>query len=616
MKNGFFIFALLLLASLEARAQAIKSVNFLQVGDISKFVIELDKPAIAERFHVQEDKQIILDIKGVTADKKMLRGINTSEFEGATVYISGYPKPGSEKDIRFAVQLRDNVRSLLESQENKIVLSIENRFGVFSRKTVANSDGFATMAQADAAAATAGKKPDPKGPGEREDSVKINIPKSTTVEDILENLTLAGPKRYVGKRISIYVREVPIADILEMIAETSGFNIIIDSEVAALPPLTLSLTNIPWDQALDTVFSIAKLVASKNSNILSIRTKAKAQTEREAELKAEAMKASLEPLVTKVFPLSYAIMADLKKILEGYITKRGSMADDPRTNSLIIQETIGNIERVKKIIELLDTQTPQILIESKIVEATENYAKKIGLSNGISFGYDPVLQGPITNVGPGFSFSTAGGNAEAGQSAFGLNIQSFKRLANLNVALELMESESKVRIVTAPKIVTQNKREATITSTDTTSFQVQTAQPGAPPLITFQQIPVALSLKVTPQVTNEGSINMAVTVNKGSFGPRPPGAALAPPNTTERQLTTNVLVENGSTIVLGGLYSTETSENHQGIPFLKDLPLVGWLFRTPHNPQTARTELLIFLTPRVINQEEAGLVNRSSAPTL
>lgn len=594
MKNGFFIILFSVITLASAWGQSIKTVSFIQEGDVSKLIIEVDGEVLADRFHVQDDKQIILDLKNVKADKKVLRGINTSEFDGATVYVSGYPKPGSPSDIRFAIQLRDNVRSILDRNGNKIILSVENRFGVFSKNRLQQGKESVTAKS--------------EVQELKDDNTKINTPKSTSTEDILQNLTLAGPKRYIGKKISIYVTEIPVAEILGMIADSSGFNIIIDSEVAKAPPLTLSLTNIPWDQALDTVLTISKLVAEKNSNILTVKTVEKAQAEFAATARAEELKLGLEPTVTKIFPISHSNMNDLKKILTNYVSKRGSMAEDPRTNSLIIQETVGAIEQIKKIIELLDTQTPQLLIESKIVEATEAYSKRIGLTNGIGFGYDPVRQGVVNNVGPGFSFNTA--SLGEGNSAFGLNIGTFKRLTNLNVALEMLESESKVRIITAPKIVTQNKKTATITSTETTSFAVTQVVAGAPPVTSFEQTPIVLNLTVTPQVTNEGSINMEVKVDKGSFGERQ--FAGAPPNTTNRQISTNVLVDNGSTVVLGGLYNTATTESHSGIPFLKDLPLVGWLFRSPHNPQTLRNELLIFLTPRIINQEEAGLIDRSS----
>ncbi len=603
MKNGFFILiSMIAFSSGTSWGQEIKSVNFLQEGDVSKLVIEVDKPISADRFHVKDDKQIILDLKNVKIDKKLLRGIDTSEFDGATVYISGYPKPGATSDIRFAVQLRDNVRSILDYQGNKIVLSIENRFGVFSKTKLKETEAMMV------------KTTDQSEKETVEDTVHLNVPKSASIEDILENLTFSGPKKYIGKKISINVKDIPLPDLLRMIADTSGFNIIIDADITKVAPLTLSLTNIPWDQALDTILALSKLVATKNSNILSVTTIEKATTEREADAKAQKLKLGLEPLVTKVFPISYADMLDLRRILTDYLTPtRGTMSDDPRTNSLIVKDTVDSIERIKKIVELLDTQTPQILIEAKIVEASEAYGKRIGLTNGLTFGYDPISavpEGapiPIT-TNPGFSFSSA--SMGTGNTALGFKINTFKRLVNLSSTLELMESESKVRIVTAPKVITQNKKAATITSTETTAFLVTTIANGQS-INTFRSIPVSINLTVTPQVTNEGAINLDVNLTKGAFGDRT--SPNAPPNTTTRVLRTNVLVDNGSTVVLGGLYSTTFTENHSGIPFLKDLPLVGWLFRTPYNPSNARNELLIFLTPRIINQEESGLIDRQNS---
>lgn len=609
MKNGFFIILFATIFSAAAWAQSIKTVNFIQEGEISKLIIEVDGEVLADRFHVKDDKQIILDIKNVKADKKVLRGINTSEFDGAAVYISGYPKPGAPSDIRFAIQLRDNVRSILDKSGNKIILNIENRFGVFSSSRLkSNSDSVTTTEVTDELKA---------------DRSKLNTPKSTSIEDILQNLTLSGPKRYIGKKISIYVNEIPVAEILGMIADSSGFNIIIDNDVAKAPPLTLSLTNIPWDQALDTVLTISKLVAEKNTNILTIKTMEKAQSEAEARAKAEDLKMGLEPLVSKIFPISHASLVELKKIIASYSTKRGKISEDIRTNSLIVSDTVNAIEEMKKIIEILDTQTPQILIETKIVESSESNSKRIGLTNGITFGYDPLTPATFATRAPGvggvpgaaveaipsaaFNFSSA--SLGSGSTAIGLTVTTFKRIANLNMSLELLETESKVRIVTAPKVITQNKKPAKITSTETTSFSTIQIANGAS-AVGFEQVNVITDLTVTPQVTNEGSINMEVGVTKGSFGDRP--SQNAPPNLINRVLTTNVLVDNGSTIVLGGLYSTQNTESHSGIPFMKDLPLVGWLFRTPQNPTSARNELLIFLTPRIINQEEAGLIDRTN----
>ena len=591
MKKGFFLFSFILTLNHSVFAQEIKNVSFIQEGEVSKLVIETDiDTPLAERFHVTEDKQIILDVKQLKVSPKLLRGIDTSEFPGSTVFISGYKKPGTANDTRFAIQLRDNVRSILETRGKSIVLNIENRFGVFSKTKMRDQTG---TTKSDAV----------------EDVVGLHVPKSNSIEDILANLTLAGPKKYIGKRISINVREIPVPDILNMIADTSGFNIIIDQSVMKLSPLTLSLTNVPWDQALDTIMNLSKLVALKNANILVVKSLDVATKEKEEELKAASLREELEPMVTRVFLINYAKLDSLSKIISDYLTKeRGKIQLDERTNSLIVKDTVDSVERIKKIVETLDTQTPQILIEAKIVEANETYSKRIGLTKGISFGYDPVKQ--ITPaVGPGFSFSSAPSATDPG--IMGMTIGIYKRLLNLDLNLQLMESESKGRIISTPKIVAQNKQPASITSTQSTSFVVQQIATGNQPATsTFQKVSADLNLTVTPQVTNDGAVSMQIAMSKSAFGTRP--SAGAPPDMTTRNVNTTVLVDNGSTVVIGGLYQTSTLEVQSGVPFLKDLPLIGWLFKTPYAPDTEKNELIIFMTPRILNQNESGISDKQA----
>ncbi|MBL7665525.1 MAG: type IV pilus secretin PilQ [Bacteriovoracaceae bacterium] len=610
MKKGFFQHSLALLflvMPFQAFSNSIKSVDFYQQGDVSYLELTLDEEAWAERFHITDDKQVILDVRGVKASETVLRGIDTSEFSGSAVFVSGYKKPGSPEDIRFAVQLRDNVRSKIIKEKNKIKLAIENRFGVFNQSELEEAEANNPIQTVNSNTVDAG----------------INVPKSGDIEDILENLTLSGAKKYVGKKISLNVKNIGISDLLKMIADTSGFNIIIDDEVVKSAPLTLTLTNIPWDQALDTVLNLSNLVAKKNSNILTITTYDKAVKEKEQKLESEKKIAEKEPLVTKIFPISFAKLGDIGKILKEYLTpERGRITEDQRTNSLIVKDTVEVIEKMKKIVETLDTQTPQILIEAKIVEASESYSKRMGLERGLQFGYDPVS--PIaTSEGPGFSFNSA--TTPDSANLVGMSIGLFRRLKDLNFSLQLMESESKGKVISSPKIITQNKKAATITSSETTSYRVANATNAAVGgagagagagtvvgqlAVNFVQINADLNLTVTPQVTNEGSINLEVQLKKSGFGKA--RFADGPPDTTTRNIKTNVLVDNGSTVVIGGLYRTEESQAISGVPFLKDLPLLGWLFRTPYNPDTSRSELIIFLTPRIINQEEAGLVDRSS----
>lgn len=611
-KSTFLVLVLSLFFMNQAWAQGeLLSLNFSQQNEVTQIELVFNSNEVqAEKFHVTEDKQIIIDLKDVVATERVMRAFDTSEFSGSIVFVSAYRRPNSDNDIRVAIQLRDNVRSLMKRMPNRLVVEVENRFGAFSLEKVQAEETFAEKVVTEEEETFA--------------SARINVPKSESVEDILENLTMSGRKRYVGKRISFNLRNVSVNDILRMIAETSGFNIITTNEVQELPALTLNLTNTPWDQALDTVLSLNRLVAEKNGMILTVKTLAQATAEAEAASKARELSAEEEPLVTTVFPISYATNADLAKIITEYLTpQRGKVSLDQRTNSIIVHDTADKMEKIRKIVETLDTQTPQVLIESKIVEVIESYSREIGLKQGLNFGYDPVglpagaepasavgevePASDLANTGPGFSFSSAPSTGDGARTFFGFSIAKFNRLVNLNFELDLLETESKAKIVASPKVITENKKRAVINTKETTSYAI-TQGIGDTRETTFEEISADLSLAVTPQVTNEGAISLEIELTKEQFGARP--SASAPPDKQGRGIQTNVLVDNGSTIVLGGVYNYTETESHSGVPFLKDIPLIGWLFRTPYNPATSKNELVIFLTPRVINQEEAGLADR------
>jgi type IV pilus assembly protein PilQ len=271
---------------------------------------------------------------------------------------------------------------------------------------------------------------------------------------------------------------------------------------------------------------------------------------------------------------------------------------------LIVKDTVDVIDKIKKIIEVLDTATPQVLIEAKIVEANESFEQNIGFG-AIQSSYDAFT--------PGDSLGTDSGeislNLIPNPSLLGLNISVFRRLKDLNFNLNLMEAERKGKIISSPKVITQNKQAATISTSDSTSYSVTTINDGTTTQ-SFQSVSASLSLNVTPQVTNEGSIALQIAVSKSGFTSTPSGGA--PPDIASNSINTNVLVDNGSTVMIGGLYQSSESEDVRGVPFLKDIPILGWLFRTPYRPVKSKKELIVFITPRVINQEEAGLTNQST----
>ena len=289
------------------------------------------------------------------------------------------------------------------------------------------------------------------------------------------------------------------------------------------------------------------------------------------------------------------------------------MSVDDRTNQLIVKDTVDVMERIGKMLEVLDTPPSQVLIEAKIVEVIEGFEQKFGFSSGVGFQYNL-----FSGTGEGgedtgeFTFSSVSGGGGGG-TFLGFNIDVLEKIMGLDLTLELLEKENKGRVISSPKVITQNNKSASINTSHTTSYLAPADAGADDGARAYQTVSAPLSLQVTPQVTNEGSIIMQVAVNKSSFSRTDTGrgGGGAPPDITSNSINTSVLVDNGSTVVVGGLYSFTETESHSGVPFLKDIPLVGWLFRTPYNPARSKQELIIFLTPRIINQEESGVMQEN-----
>ncbi|MDH4469111.1 MAG: type IV pilus secretin PilQ [Bacteriovoracaceae bacterium] len=603
---------------LHAATVNITGVKFLHQGTTSQFIIEADAPLNWDNKENNEAKQFVVDVKDATFTPKILRPIDTSEFSSAVIYVSGYGKGSS--DVRFTMQLRGMVPIKTENQGNNLVVTVSNgsyasagggsgggggslgsngESGSFSSET--NESSVANSSQKDGSSASATEN-EVDGAGE-----VIHAPKSSAVEDILENVTMSGKKKFIGKKISINVKSIKLADLLKIIADTSGFNIFVEEDAASKPPMTLTLNDVPWDEALDTILTINKLVATKYNNVLTITTIDKALSDKKKQLEDQKTTQEQIPLVSKIFSISYAQIDELIATLKEFQTPiRGKITKDNRTNRIIVKDTAEVIEKIKKLVELLDTATPQILIEAKIVVATESFLKDIGFG-GMRFGYNPLKEIDVAGAGAnspqaGFAFNTL--TSPTAPSLIGFTIDKYKRLGNLNLQLKLMESQAKVKIVSSPRVITQNKQAASLTSSDETSYVTTTVSNGVVSS-NYSSSAVSVGLSVTPQVTNDGGIAMTVNVTKSSFGARL--SSDGPPNRSNNTINTNVLVDNGSTVVLGGLYEVDENITEVGVPWLKDIPVLGWLFKNSYNPSKNKKELLVFITPRIINQEAAGM---------
>lgn len=597
-------------------AQTIKSLSFTAGAGTDTLEIRASGPVEYEKQQNAEDRQIVLELKDATLSRTALRNLDTSSFNSSVSLVSPYQVEGTT-NARIVISLRDNVDPQIVQEGNSLKVLIPNQSNVGAEAPTPNA-----------------------APSENRDAFGAAPTPATPTGTNLDAFTEArDSKRFNGRKITLQVRDAEIGDVLRLIGEASGFNMVISEEVKGL--ITLSLVDVPWDQALDVVLHTKGLGAERNNNILRILTLASLTSEKQSELRAKRAVEANAPRVTKVFQVSYAKPSELKTILTTFGNGSGaavggsssgsggmdssvpvaSIQVDERTNSVIVEDMPDNIEKMRKLIEILDTQTPQVMIEAKVVEATEGFTKSLGGSLGLgnagtradssqflsSFaGGNPIdlLIGNGTGVSTfpdGAAFSNATSAPASG--AFGLSpsISFIPGVNRLNALISMGESENQLKVVSSPKTVVMNKQKTNI---------VQSTPVLVPTMSLVNNVPVVspviqqakLDFTVTPTVTNDGNVILELSLSRDvptKVGNNQAGVAM-------RNISTSVVVESGSTLVIGGIYTVSTDSASGGFPFLRKIPIIGAFFGN-ETETINRSELFFFVTPRIINEKEAGI---------
>jgi len=431
-----------------------------------------------------------------------------------------------------------------------------------------------------------------------------------------------GLTKYSGSKITIDLQNTEIRDFLRILADTGKLNLVMDPDVQG--NFGFKFTDTPWDQVLDVVLKNAGLGKEIQNGVLRVAKIDKLQKEEEERKKLDETKALAGELQTITRPLSYAKVSEVQKILKDMLTKRGSAILDDRTNTLIITDLPRNISVIDDLLQTLDVQIQQVQIEARVVEANKNWQREFGVkwpqsnngsvaitSGSTSTGTPWVgSSSPFWNGVQGFNRPASGQDASIAWSpgkdgatsitapAGELWLSFLSNRFSINAVLQAMEKDGTLKIVSSPKVVTQNNKKATILSGEKIPYPTQQggAQGGA---ITVAFIDANLQLDVTPQVTNEGTIIMDLKVEKAEadFTRTVQGT----PTIIRKAIETQVLVRDGGTAVLGGVYITNSSTGTTGVPFLSKIPLIGFLFRND-TKQEKNVELLIFITPRVLRQ--------------
>lgn len=608
---GIFVsgWALGSLAAIQrADAATVKAIDFQVSEGVSEIQIQADSPLTFEKIVNDQDNQLILNLAETTLSTAASRKLDTSSFDSPVNLISPYEVDGaSGKDSRVVIQLRENAPA--EVLQDGDILRIR----------ISNSPNLGEALPRDPSQAEATVDPgaipaEPMSP----DPVEAPSPEVAAAQKSLDQFESSQQtRRFIGKPVTLNVRDADLVDVFRLIGEASGFNIVIGEEVKG--KITLALNDVPWDQALDLILRTQRLGAERSNNVLRILTLESLTKEKQQEVQAKLAVEASAPRVTRVFPISYAKLEDLAMTLQKFSTTpaSGQSSDSPasqsaivqpdeRTNSIIIRDLPESINRMKKLIEVLDTQTPQILIEAKIIEASENFARALGGRLGIGNAESSNQIAASFNGGDAISplLSTTGGTgtfgSEAGAGAIGISF--LPGAFRLNAVLTLQEREGKVRVVSSPRTVVLNKEKATILQSTPVAVPTTTTDDGATSQ-GFEILQANLSLGAEPTVTNDGSVLMSLEITRDI-----PQSAGETTGVAQRNMKTKVLVESGSTLVIGGIYTVEQSEDESGIPWLRKIPLIGLLFGN-ESRTVNRSELFIFITPRILNEKEAGLVS-------
>lgn len=558
----------------------ISDVKFLGNSNGGTLVINADYPLQYKTRMNSNTNQLVVEVQNAIVPDRLKRALNTKDMTSNIGSIDIYQNANSNV-ARFVVQLRSGAQEPLVQPEGNTLLIVGSPSGITDKTPEA-------MAAAEG--------------GESDDAASLGIMNSESIEEFLAN-----NNKFYGRKISIETTDMDVRDVLKFISEESGINMIFDDNIAGR--VSLKLRKVPWDQALVTILKSKKLAYRRQGQVLRIGSVEALAKEEEDAIRLKEAKLKTESLVVRNFSINYADVAALEAKIKDFIadgagaaaTTRGKVTVDTRTNSLIVTETNTKLAQVEKLILLLDSQPQQVLIEGRVVEASETYARTIG----VNFGFNLPQTGDANLVIPGRDRVTTGSlsrfyspsatfNPKATGSFTGsLWVGQFGAFGDLSTRLALDETEDKIKILSSPRIAVLHNSQATIKqgsiiqvpSTETTTAGTTTTTQ------TFKEVEVGVNLDVKPLISSIGTVNLDLKIERS--------ATAGTGTRTQREIKTNIIVKSGETAVIGGVFTSDQVNTRSGIPGLKDIPILGTLFRTDSN-SSQKTELMFFISPRIL----------------
>ena len=552
------------------------------------------------------------------------RAISSVDFrrtrDGGGRVIVNLTDPSTPVDIR-----QEGGRVVAVFKDTSLPAELMRRLDVLDFATpVTTVDALRTNLDARIVISADGKYEQLAYQSDNEFTIEIN-PASETAD--AESSLFSETKDYDGQRLTLNFQDIDTRAVLQLLAETSGKNIVVSDTVQG--NVTLRLRNVPWDQALDIVMTTKGLDMRQNGNVIMVAPAMEIAARETADLEAQLAISELEPTYSEFLQVNYAKASELLALITGagggnsMMSDRGSIGVDDRTNTLLVQDTAERLQDVRRMVSTLDVPIKQVLIESRIVVVNDDFSRDLGVRLGVSAfnesntgittitgsgaGTDGMINSYIDGLNdtslPTIEYPTLTNrynvNVPIADAAGRFSLAILERDYLVDLELSALEAEGRGEIVSTPRVITANQSEATIKQGVEIPYQ-QAASSGA---TTVQFKEAVLELVVTPQITPDNNIIMDLRVSKDNVGEviSTGGLGGTVPSIDTRSVETQVLVADGQTVVLGGIYETERRETIKKVPLIGDIPFVGALFRSKQRIDN-KAELLIFVTPRILEE--------------
>lgn len=525
-----------------------------------------------------DPKSAVLTLEDTRVARALEKSFDTSALETPVKMVSVFAVPGAARRVRVVVAAGEALDQAMGERPGVLQWKLSAR-GLEQAVTDVASAGF-------------------------------NVESSAVAEE-------GAPQQrrgYVGKRVSFEFKDIDLHNLLRIIAEISKKNIIVGDDVSG--KITIRLRNVPWDQALEIVLRSKGLGKEELGNIVRIAPLGTLEAEAKQRAERRSSERKSRELTVALVPVNYAKADEMATKVKDVLTERGNVSVDTRTNTLIVRDLPENMGKVRSMVASLDLQTPQVLIEGRIVEASTRFSREIGIQWGGQAAMSPGTGNPTGLLFPNTIAATGGiptgsatgvstpanyavslpvGAGDGSGGALGLVFGSAGGAAILNLRLSALEANGSVKTISAPKVTTMDNAAATISQGVSIPFQSVSAA-GANTAF----VEARLSLQVTPHITQDGSVMMQINAQNNQPDPANAGAN-GQPGIARKEASTNVLVKDGETTVIGGIYVRSGSSTESGLPILSKIPVLGFLFRN-HRESETKNELLIFITPRILNR--------------